>query len=189
MKGLIRVLAVVCGMFLYGASAWALTINSGTTEVGVRDQFVNSTILGNSSDAEELGWVQSILGADYTLDKKFEFPDETQADYWKLTDDTIDNTYAMALFSTAPEYFLIKTAVSKDKPDHFLFKNLDDLAWAVVNLDLDFGGYEIKNIGKFSHVDEFSGGSTPVPEPGTMVLLGAGLLGLAIFGKRRQNKA
>lgn len=34
-----------------------------------------------------------------------------------------------------------------------------------------------------------TGGSTPVPEPGTMMLLGIGMLGMAVYGKRRMNKA
>jgi hypothetical protein len=29
---------------------------------------------------------------------------------------------------------------------------------------------------------------TPVPEPGTMMLLGIGMLGMAVYGKRRMNK-
>lgn len=32
------------------------------------------------------------------------------------------------------------------------------------------------------------GGSTPVPEPGSMIMLGIGMFSLAVYGKRRMNK-
>lgn len=43
------------------------------------------------------------------------------------------------------------------------------------------GGFE-----EWAHVGE--GGSEPIPEPGTMLLLGAGLAGLALYHRRQSNK-
>ena len=40
----------------------------------------------------------------------------------------------------------------------------------------------------FPEVLQITGMSNPVPEPGTMALLGLGMAGLAIYGKRRQKK-
>ena len=35
---------------------------------------------------------------------------------------------------------------------------------------------------------DYTNKTSPVPEPGTMMLLGLGMLGMAIYGKRRMNK-
>ncbi len=37
-------------------------------------------------------------------------------------------------------------------------------------------------------LDSLDRGTAPVPEPGTMMLLGLGMAGLAVYGKRRMNK-
>lgn len=50
-----------------------------------------------------------------------------------------------------------------------------------VNGATSTGGFE-----EWTHVGE--GGSEPVPEPGTMLLLGAGLAGLALYRRRQANR-
>ena len=54
-----------------------------------------------------------------------------------------------------------------------------------VLVSADFGDFFLASSQLTAYGDN---GSAPVPEPGTMVLLGFGMLGLAIYGKRRMNK-
>jgi len=59
-----------------------------------------------------------------------------------------------------------------------------------------YGTYNIENlrnefgngVAALSHFEGFSTGSTPVPEPATMILLGTGLLGIAGFSRRKSRK-
>lgn len=62
------------------------------------------------------------------------------------------------------------------------------------SVDFVLSGLPVDFAGTISEVTFLYGTSLsenpppPVPEPGTMMLLGIGMLGLAVFGKRRMNK-
>ena len=70
--------------------------------------------------------------------------------------------------------------------------NLDDELVAQITTSNPFSLTEIVNIAFTTAGEIVSLDSTltvaPVPEPGTMMLVGLGMLGMAVYGKRRQNK-
>lgn len=173
-----KTLMVIAGLLLMTASSWAVPIsyNVGGTDVGVQDSLIDHTRLDNSGDQTELDWVQKVLGyTDVTLDTKY----DTVGGDWQKTNGT--GIWALSL-QFDPEYFLIKTGGGGGSDTHYLFNNLDSLSWAVIALS-DVNITQIKGVSRISHVDEFKG--APVPEPGTVVLLGCGMLGLGLYARRR----
>jgi hypothetical protein len=122
----------------------------------------------------------SLNGRYYTeFDKQFGF-------YFSVhtggaTDNSADYTfYSYNLFNTSDAGIdHILTAYNSDMKRVMIY--LDDQLVATGS-DSDFNDMVV-NGNCLSPVS-----TAPVPEPGTMVLLGFGMLGLAIYGKRRMNK-
>ncbi len=178
-------LLVMCCLLAAGGTASALTINSGSTDVGGRDSLVSSTQLANSNPATETAWINSVLGANFVVVyETINFGSE-QASFWQQTDEI--GTWAMNT-PALPTHFMIKTG-KIGTPDYrnFLFSNQADMEWAVVNLLDDFDITSSSNISKFSHIGLMNG-AIPTPEPSTMLLLGSGIVGLAWLGRRRKQQ-
>ena len=166
-------------LFVLAVPAWAYYV--GTTNVGSLDTIADYAALANSGYQSELAFIQSsdpnAIG--YQL-----VPFSFQQVYLDIGNTTkAPNVYA-ALLPDDPAYYIIKFGNLKISPvnyDTYLFRNSAALNYAVINLSSLGGDINNINIGKVSHVGV-------VPEPSTLVLLGGGLLGLVVYGRRRTKQ-
>jgi hypothetical protein len=181
MKKYLAQAVIFCGILVLATSAWSLTINSGSTDVGSLDELLyeaNMATVGSSGDAAVKAWVESQLGFSVSL----EGTNNALGPWYEV--DSNAGYYAHQL-SFNPEYFLLKTGnVTNDGNQFFLFKNNNELSWAVISL-IEMGFTSFTNISGVSHITEYN---AQVPEAGTAILLGSGLLMLVGYGRRMRKK-
>jgi hypothetical protein len=202
MKKTLFIAIILC---VFASPAWSLYINNaGYIDVGNLDTYLaagTKADVGSSGDANELYWINTTLfGGDtssyYTMAEFDKINTEGGAGWFQAysspdPDALAYYTFARHLVTTGgetlyPDYFLIKTGNLNDPTDYrwFLFENNEMLDWAVINLHDQ--GYSLLELGQLSHIDGV-GGTAPVPEPTTLMLLASGLFGLAGFRKKIKN--
>ena len=211
MKTVVQLLLVIA-LFTFASTASAYTIDSGATEVGEFDQLViaaagtsNPDDLANSGDDFEIAWVNDVLGLlgddRYTAADFVKYNSEDDDDsnddvenawdaVWSPVDDELDANgnpilrygYAFDFGTDVPDYFLVKIGDGGMDYSHYLYSNDDN--YGVVSL-LNFIDDTTKTIdfARISHLDTF--GAAPVPEPSTLLLLGAGIAGLAVYRRKK----
>jgi hypothetical protein len=179
MKRSLLVLIALFSLLLFSGPAWSLVIQGTSIQVGDRDICLTASSGVGSSEADELAWIISTTGDSSLV---FGGKLENSSMIWQRTDQAY--TWAISFGAMEPSYFLIKTGNLNPggTPLQYwiLFENTSLMNWGVVDLasNLDLGSYEFTDIKKISHV-------TMVPEPGTMLLLGIGLLGLGVSARRK----
>ena len=126
--------------------------------------------LNNSGINTEEAWLNALLGNAQPGDAtwvELTWKDEDDSNGWQYP---VDWTYAVLKYGSpqAPVTGF----------DH----------WAIYNNDGPGGAIDFTGLGlstrALSHIS-FNG--TPVPEPATMLLLGSGLLGLGVFGRKKKK--
>jgi hypothetical protein len=162
---------VFLSLLLFAIPVLSLTID----DVGLKDLLKSQSTLDNYGYTTELTWVKTILGNDPTLTiNKY---DVTASD-WENIGGYGPSVFALGLDGTPGYYFVKIGSNSGSDSSIFLFQNLSSYNYAVIDLvEMGFTGRNITNIGKISHIGE-------VPESGTIILLGIGLLGLVGYGRR-----
>ncbi|MEW6417442.1 MAG: PEP-CTERM sorting domain-containing protein [Nitrospirota bacterium] len=181
-------LMVVAGMFLLVGSASALTIDygvpiiaiDGDVDPGVHVSLFNLTtgytigyFLNGSSSFTPFSSINTFEGGDIINIALFD-----GTTYYTLSGDLGNNTYNVLM-----DFSLPVTLGSPEQPDDWTsdyFKSVN-MQWTLPNSTIFTVSFTTSGLNDGIAPD-------PVPEPGTLLLLGTGLIGVGVYRWRRIRK-
>jgi hypothetical protein len=180
MKRILIASVVLCGLLAFGIQAQALSIDPNN------DPFLSGLETSQAQIdaiiAEYIGSSLELYKNDFGGGDSGPLAGSYNTVYNALEDPTgAIITYTGGLFVGPTAYLLVKDGAAD--PAWYLF-NLTELGWTGTEI-LELTGFWEGVQGSISHVALY-GSSNPVPEPGTLLLIGSGLAGLAAYKRRKK---